>query len=72
MKEDWSVTERIKKVEELSISGPEGHVKICPFLMELVRWIGEEQFNDFYYHHRRLFRIDMTEDEYNREVIEAL
>ena len=62
-------TPRIKKIKELAETGPEGHVKLCPFLFELVRWIGEDQFNDFYSHHRRLYKVDITEEEYLREVI---
>jgi hypothetical protein len=62
-------TQRIKKVKELVKTAPEGHVLPCPFLFELVRWIGEEQFNDFYNHHRRLYKIDITEKEYYQEVI---
>ncbi len=65
-------TERIITIERLAKTGPEGHVKLCPFLYELVRWIGENQFNDFYYHHRRLYKVDITEEEYRKEVTEAL
>jgi hypothetical protein len=61
-------TPRIKKIIELSESGRPGHVVLCPFLFELVRWIGEDGFNDFYQHHRRLYKIDITEEEYEQEV----
>jgi hypothetical protein len=64
-------TSRIKKIKELAITYPD-KVTLCPFLFDLVRWIGEDQFQDFYYHYRRLNNVEYTIEEYNSEVIEAL
>ena len=63
-------TPRIKKIKKLAITYP-GNVTLCPFLLDLVRWIGEEQFQDFYCHYRRLNNVEYSEEEYLQEVIEV-
>jgi hypothetical protein len=63
-------TPRIKKIKELAITYPD-NVTLCPFLLDLVRWIGEDQFQDFYYHYRRLNNVEYSKEEYLQEVIEV-
>jgi hypothetical protein len=52
------MTNRFDKLDHLLETCSSSHISDSPFLRELVAWMTEDDFNDFYAHHCGMYQIE--------------